>query len=105
MNNQSVYKTLDTRSNKDWSLQIETINNNATLYAARIDGKYKGAGFIYFAANSNPSVQQKKLQCFERTSAAQFLFDEDLPDGAYCKQIIHAIPYLDTAYNRYYELP
>ena len=96
---------IDTRSNKDWSFQIEKTGNGTTLYAARIEGRYKGAGFIYFASNDNSSVQQKQLQCFERKDAAKFLFDEDLPHGAYCGHIMHAAFYLDAAYGRYYKLP
>lgn len=35
----------DTKSNEDWSFQIEKNSESVILYAARISGKYKGAGF------------------------------------------------------------
>ena len=96
----------DTKSNKDWSFQIEKKREGALLYAGRIDGRYKGAGFMFVAANDSSSIlKQKQLQCIERTKEADFVFDTDLPNGAYCERVMQATHYLDGAYGRYYVLP
>ncbi len=92
----------DTKSNKDWSFQIENHFNSVVLYAARIDGKYKGAGF---AVNFKDPVLSKQLKCFERISTANILFDSTLPEGAYCEQVMQAKKVDETQYSRSYRLP
>ena len=85
----------DTKSNKDWSFQLLVDSPTVTLFAGRIDGKYKGAGF-YVAFQKSTGKGEKIVKCFERTA---------LPQGAYCLQIMHGkINGGDTS-SRYYYLP
>ena len=99
----------DTKSNKDWSFQIQedsslSTSGYTTLFATRIDGKYKGAGFsITFETPSHsPS---KKLRCFERISGANVLFDTDLPAGAYCERVMQGVFSYENQWSRLYQLP
>ena len=99
----------DTKSNNDWSFQIQEDSSNTysgyvTLFATRISGKYKGAGFsITFDSPSHNTTKQ--LRCFERKSSAHILFDTDLPNGAYCERVMQAQESSDTEYSRSYQLP
>ena len=94
----------DTKSNKDWSFQIEKNSNSVVLFAARIDGKYKGAGFSISFDNPSHSAS-KQVKCFERKSEAYILFDTNLPEGAYCERIMQAKKFDESIYSRSYRLP
>ena len=94
----------DTKSNKDWSFQLAVVPPNITLYASRIDGKYKGAGF-YILFEKSTGKGQKIVKCFERTATANILFDSNLPQGAYCLQIMHGKSNGAGSTSRYYYLP
>ena len=94
----------DTKSNKDWSFQIEDNAGYVTLYAARIDGKYKGAGF-YAAFTTPTTTGAKRVGCFERKSGAEIFLDTNLPEGAYCERIMQATKTSDNDWGRYYRLP
>ena len=96
----------DTKSNKDWSFQIEKSGNGKLLYAARIDGKYKGSGFIVvFDSNNSDFVYKHQIVCFERKAGASILFDKNLPNGAYCERVMQATAIPEDTYGRYYTLP
>ena len=94
----------DTKSNKDWSFQIEKNSSYVNLYAARIDGKYKGATF-YVTFDNPTRTGAKKLLCAERKKSADILFDTNLPEGAYCERVMQATKTGEDDYGRYYQLP
>ena len=96
----------DTKSNKDWSFQIEVSSNGTVLFAARIDGKYKGAGFgVAFDSSINTPTHQ--ILCFERKSGSNttIFFDTTLPDGAYCERVMQGIEINENKWSRDYSLP
>ena len=91
--------TTDTKSNADWSLQIQNESGFVLLLVGRISGKYKGAFFQF-----QYSPFKVGLRCAERTSGANFLYDTSLPAGAYCEKIMHAAFTKENSYNRLYNL-
>ena len=93
----------DTKSNADWSLQIQHNSGWANLHVARLSGKYAGAGFAYIF-ETNSGVVKNQILCFERTDGAQVLFDTNLPDGAYCAKLFGGV-LGDGNGGRYYSLP
>ena len=97
--NTKFVSTGDTKSNKDWSFQIEVVSSGKCIYAARIDGKYKGAGFLVTLPKRKP------IRCFERKSGANIHFDQNLPDGAYCEQVMQASYDNEDKWQRWYNLP
>ena len=78
----------DTRSNGDWSLQINPSWNG--VYLGRISGAYKGVGF-YMVYNTK-SADSGKIICLERTAAG---ITYDGQQGSYCKSIMNGT-YLKT---------
>ena len=94
----------DTKSNKDWSFQIEKNSDYITLYAARIDGKYKGAGFSVSMLHPS-SILLKQLKCFERKASAEIIFDTELSEGAYCGRIMQGKKADENSIRRTYSLP
>ncbi len=98
----------DTRSNENWSLQFTKNSTTTVITLSRIDGKYRGSGFMvtYESLINRPTHQ---LLCFERVSSADalFAFDNSLGAGAYCEKIIHGnfVTGSDTRWNRVYSLP
>lgn len=95
----------DTKSNKDWSFQIENSNGYVVLHAARIKGKYKGAGFVVVFESTNTELPRKQVFCKERMKEASFLFDNTLPPGAYCQKVIKGSFFVQDPWNRLYSLP
>ena len=80
------YNIKDTRSNGEWSLQWyreESSTTTGTLYIGRLNGKYKGAGFLTILVPTNP--QYGKIYCAERTGIG-VTFKE--PAGSYCEKIM-----------------
>ena len=102
-NTQFMSYVQDTRSDADWSLQLQNSGGWINFHIARLTGKYKGAGFVYiFKTNSDAKTHQ--ILCFERTAGADILFDTNLAAGAYCTQLFNGI--LDAGNSgRYYLLP
>lgn len=96
--------TGDTKSNDDWSFQIEKSDEYVTLFATRIDGKYKGAGVMVSFENPNFDAN-KQVKCFERKSASYIIFDTGLPKGAYCERVMQARQDSENQYSRKYILP
>ncbi|WP_428049631.1 type IV pilin protein [Candidatus Avelusimicrobium caledoniensis] len=94
----------DTRSNNDWSLQLEHWEGYISLHIARITGKYKGAGF-YIAFQNPTETASQKIVCIERISSANFLFDTSLPPGSFCEKIMQGSLTTVGTYGRYYNLP
>ncbi len=88
----------DTRSNKDWSLQIYKSpgNNDHRIYLTRINNsRYKGAMFFY--AFPGDSAYEKDIFCAERKSNG-VIFSGDT--GDYCAKVLHATPIPNsTAYK------
>ncbi len=95
----------DSKSNKDWILEIENHPTGyITLFAVQNSGKYKGAGFaVNIKIPDNTSTKQP--MCFERKSHANFLFDTHLAPGAYCQQVIQGSYKRESEFARYYKLP
>lgn len=80
-------KIKDTRSNGEWSLEWYRQNGSSsgTLLIGRINGKYKGAGFMLIAIPTHPDADV--IYCVERISASQGVKFEQ-PAGSYCKEIM-----------------
>ncbi len=95
---------VDTRSNGDWSLQIEYNLPYVTLNMGRISGKYKGAGFnvVYSGDEDTP---KRSISCFERLKGANIIFDSSLTEGSYCQQIMKGSFRRDDTWTRSYTLP
>ncbi len=91
----------DTRSNNDWSLQLQHWEGNVYLIMGRTTGKYKGAGF----SMSFQSTNTQEIYCMERKASANFLFDSSLPEGAFCENIMQGTLALPGTYSRSYTLP
>ena len=93
----------DTKSNNEWSLQIEYSNGYINFHMARLTGKYKGAGFAYIF-ETNSGAKKNEILCFERTKSANYLFDSNLEAGAYCVKLFRGT-LGEGASGRYYSLP
>ena len=81
---------IDTRSNGEWSLQLyQTLSNNLYLFAGRLNGKYKGAGFAKrITAYSGSTLSNARLFCAERTSNGLTF---SATAGSYCQGIWKAL--------------
>ncbi len=95
----------DTRSDGEWSLQMYPNSGygNLVIYAGRLKGKYKGAGFrIQIKKGTSPLTDEMVITCVERENGG-LKFEE--PAGAYCVDIFDGKPadYSDSL--RYYYLP
>ena len=71
----------DTRSNKEWSLQLHAWG----FYIGRIDGPYAGGGFGYYTKDNYNDLPKQQILCMERKSQG-IIFNK--PKGAYCQQIL-----------------
>jgi len=95
----------DTRSNGTWSLQIwngggtSKIENSA-VYLGRLNGKYKGGGFVYFLQNTYGFPSQQIL-CQERKSGVQY----EQTIGSYCQEIFRGTFIAEDSGTRLYKLP
>ena len=103
-NTQIIPACQDTKSDNNWSLQIEK-TNTINIYMLRTTGKYKGAGFRLLLGDISDPYLEIPTYCMERTSGANILFDSSLADGAYCVQIMKGSLYSESQYNRVYNLP
>lgn len=97
----------DTRSNGMWSLQIwngggeaSSKAGNSAVYLGRLNGKYKGGGFIYFLQNTYGYPSQQIL-CQERKSGVQY----EQAVGSYCQSIFRGIFFAEGSGARLYKLP
>lgn len=87
----------DTKSNEDWSLQINP--DWGGVYLGRLKGPYKGAGFItVYDPNNKVLGETGKIQCLER-KAAGLIYSGD--QGAYCKKIMNGTPMSYANGDRY----
>lgn len=91
-------------SNKDWSLSIESNSSYFGLIMGRIKGKYKGAYFSSYFKYPN-QIPPRSIQCRERKTSYNYIFDTNLPEGSYCEKIIGATYVEETDYSRIYHLP
>lgn len=91
-------------SNEDWSLQLEKSGPYVTLFMGRISGKYKGAGFTSNFTASNNVKETTQFKCLERTYASLYIFDKNLPEGAYCQGIIQAKYSYEDVWGRNYKI-
>ena len=91
----------DTRSNGDWSMQFISDAHYQGLYAGRLTGKYKGAGFaIYNATDSG--LEPNVIWCTERTCGG-LVFEE--PANSYCTKLFNASFYKTLTCLRVYKMP
>jgi len=93
------------KSNGDWTVSLEKYPDESAviLYIARISGKYKGSGFfIGYAFPNYVSIPARKIMCMERTKGSNYLFDSNLPEGAFCEKIIGAVDPDTDGYTRWY---
>ena len=95
----------DTRSNGEWSLQWyreSQSTTSGTLYIGRLNGKYKGSGFLTILVPTNSDYG--KIFCVERT-AIGISFEE--PAGSYCEKIMKGTPVSLSGFSavRTYSLP
>ena len=88
----------DTRSTADWSIELETKNNKGNLFALRLRGPYKGAGFIAFGSTGIFCAEQ-----YTSMGNKTIVFEKD--PGDYCVKILGAKLSRDSGYHRVYELP
>ena len=87
----------DTRSNSDWSIQLETKPGGSNLFALRLKGPYKGAGFIAFGSTG--------IFCTEQHASVgkgTIIFGKN--PGDYCEKILGAKFNRDSGYHRLYDL-
>ena len=80
----------DTRSNKDWSLQLYQYDGEG-VYVGRISGKYAGTGFVQWS-NVDRVYCAERPQVYTATS------------GSYCEKVMGGT-YSFTAGGRFYKLP
>jgi len=76
----------DTRSNKDWSLQLyrNAGNGSRSIYMGRISGPYKGTGFQIVLVNESNSLPAGIILCAERSDSG---VTYEGPAGSYCQKI------------------
>ena len=74
--------TADTRSNGEWSLQIAY----GSLYIGRLNGEYKGGGFVFSGTNTY-GLDTNTILCVERTLHG-VKFEKNA--GDYCEKLFHA---------------
>ncbi len=98
----------DTKSNNEWSLQIENSgiagSTAQDIRMHRLTGKYKGAGFVIYFDNSSHTAA-KKIVCNERISSSCGDYCFDLSAGDYCEKIMRGTLYSTASTSRSYELP
>ena len=105
-NEKFLSQAVDTKSDGTWSLQIENSTDYIVLHIGRISGKYKGAGFfVVFKSTAQSSVNENDIRCFERKTSANFTFDSNLPEGAYCEGVIGGTYISEDSWVRVYMLP
>ncbi len=97
----------DTKSNGDWSLQIENLGQGGSsaqdIRIHRLNGKYKGAGFVIYFDNTSHTAA-KQIVCNERlTACGDYCFNLDA--GDYCEKIMRATLSSTASTSRTYTLP
>ena len=87
----------DTKSDKNWSLQIETDRTSYfNMWASILQGKYTGAGFGILSKGPGGAygVPEWEIFCFERVGNGETFA---LTAGNYCEKILSAkFTYSDT---------
>ena len=93
----------DTRSNGEWSLQLYKTEGTGAfqVYAGRLKGKYRGAGFVITAIPGNGS-ESDVMRCVERRQSG-IVFEEEA--GAYCEEIFDGVDMNTDGTYRAYSLP
>ncbi|MCR5504876.1 MAG: prepilin-type N-terminal cleavage/methylation domain-containing protein [Elusimicrobiaceae bacterium] len=104
----TAFISIPSKSNKDWSIEMQHFSNDKfVIHNARISGKYKGAGFMLIFRTYNIYSylnDENNIKCFERKTNANFLFDSNLPEGAYCEKVINANYFNEDQFVRVYNL-
>ena len=107
---------LDTRSNQDWSLQLQIIPNAdggtedaPVLYVGRLTGPYKGTGFAYFlhawGTHGSPMyVGADTLTCAEKFQEEGVVFEKEM--GDFCRKVMGATKHVQSgSCCRFFEMP
>ena len=98
----------DTKSNNDWSLQIENAgiggSSSQDIRMHRLTGKYKGAGFVIYFDNSSHTAA-KKIVCNERITSCNSDYCFTGNAGDYCEKIMRGTLYSTASTSRSYSLP
>ena len=95
----------DTRSNKDWSFQLFGSHDNGeiSLYAGRISGDYKGAGFgISISLGTLNDKPVQTILCMERKNTG-IAYTKNV--GDYCVKLFNGKQILNASSVRMYEVP
>ena len=90
----------DSRSNDKWSLQIYNADGLVGLYMGRLNGSYKGSGFVYWLQNN--TVGDGVLLCGERKSLG---IGFSGVEGAYCKNLFSGVKAAEDSSLRTYRMP
>ena len=86
-------------SNDDWSLTFENYRIYILVYMVVIKGKYKGAYF-----SNDLKRFDNSINCNERKSTANYLFDTNLTPGSYCEKIMGGTYRGEDDFSRWYTL-
>jgi len=94
----------DTKSNNEWSLQIENLgiagSTAQDIRMHRLTGKYKGAGFVIYFNGQNHNIV-----CNERITSCNSNYCFTGNAGDYCEKIMHGTLYSTASTSRSYSLP
>lgn len=93
----------DTRSNDKWSMQIYKYNEDyIALYMGRLNGSYKGSGFVYWLKDSMYNdFKNGTVTCGERKSAG---LSFSRSEGDYCQKIFAGEKVREDASMRSYRI-
>ena len=83
----------DTKSNDDWSIQIEgntELNGGfVAVMAGRLRGEYAGGGFAYFLSAPPRKHLENQLLCLEQKGESGHKFG--LANGSYCEKLMGGV--------------
>lgn len=94
----------DFKSNPQWAVTLQSNPQYVNMRVGRISGKYQGATFIYIYKTSTDAYAPllKKILCVEYKQGVNFIFNSELPAGAYCKRIVNGTLEKDASEGRFY---
>ncbi len=100
-------KTIDNRSNEDWTVQLytDTIWNVHSIHIARIAGIYQGAALTYAWVNDYSKEPLKQILCKEGTNSDSFFIPFQQSRGDYCQKIMNGKKETGEFSTVYYTIP
>ena len=84
---------LDTKSNGNWSAQLENCGNLANwfaLYIGRLSGSYAGGGFAYVPLTNQQNTPLNQIFCVEQTTEHIPFSTTIHKPGDYCNKLFNA---------------